>query len=78
MDVSCADLSNGELIQLSRQFFIASMEPQNSRAVQRWALRMAEVMQGEISCRHASWLEFTRSADAQDIRDAVAGSRNSA
>ena len=77
MDVSCADLSNGELIQLSRQFFVASTEPQNSRAVQRWALRMAEAMQGEISCRHASWLEFTRSTDAQDIRAAVAGRKAS-
>lgn len=73
MDVSAADLSNVELIQLSRQFFIASREPENSRGVQRWALRMAEALQGEIPCRHTTWLEFTRSADAQDIRDAVAG-----
>jgi len=78
MDVSAADLSNVELIQLSRQFFIASKEPENSRGLQRWALRMAEALQGEISCRHATWLEFTRSADAQDIRDAVTGRRNPA
>lgn len=78
MDVSSADLSNAELIQLSRQFFIASREPENSRGLQRWALRMAEALQGEVSCRHATWLEFTRSADAQEIRAAVAGSRNRA
>ena len=76
MDVSCADLSNGELIQLSRQFFVASSAPENSRAVQRWALRVAEAMQGEISCRHASWLEFTRSADVQEIRDPLASRRD--
>jgi hypothetical protein len=73
MDVSSADLSNDELIQLSRQFFIASTAPENSRGLQRWALRMAEALQAEISCRHATWIEFIRSADAQEMGDAVAG-----
>jgi hypothetical protein len=38
---------------------------------------MAEALQGEIPCRHTTWLEFTQSADAQDIRATVAGSRDS-
>jgi hypothetical protein len=71
MNISCSDLSNAELTRLSRQLLLASRAPENSGAMQRWALDMAQGLQGEMTCRHASWLEFTRSADAHEIHDAM-------